>query len=649
MPEDEKGGEDENTPDEPPEDETEEDEKSETPIVSPPRKNFETETVNGKLMFKCPYPGCTKKSGQYPAFLGHLRFQHLARGQHLDANCNIIDGPKITSFPKDFPLYVRRGKKRPTEPPGKDTHKGGKHTTEDEEEDDDDLAESGPKAELKGKLRQLLKLVAMSPDYRDALMPTQEMLRDYIKTLSKARVDETELSTIENDYEDKLRPEVETILGKDVVNRFCGTGGIPPQPASAATAKMPTLSTVARIARLKGITKQYLGVLAKLPPSKRDELASERETLLMLTKRLSVQDLPAQELTEMEDILDGEVRPVVDSAVSAIQKAAAPRKESSVDETMGINLQQKQEELNMARMDRMLAEENMRHKQTLDAMRGGQGGGTMVPVIRPKVDERGNVLKDEAGKPVMETTYVPVEQAGSMNSMMMTLLLSGKLGGGDNAMGAILPAILDNNTKVLVAMLQQDKNKGEPSAKEMMLDMQNKNLEMMNRMLTENKAKTDDPVLTQMREELRATREAQVATQNQLHQQQLGYLQKEMEDLKRYAYRDDFESVLKQKTRLEELGLVTSNQKDADTKALEESRKALDKASEKLDGMRTDAKELFGPVVEAQAELIKGQARAQGLRRPAQPTYSEAEKKKAYKKMLENIEQSEEPEEEEEN
>lgn len=617
--------------------EKEEEVKSATSSEPARPKDLPTEIVNGVTLYKCPYPKCEFKSKKSASAWGHIRFIHLFKGEHLTEDWSMVKGPPLTKIPSDFPLNRRT--KPNIQMLSKTAPRKVEHTAE--EEDESENAESGRKAEVKGKLRQLLKAVSASdPEHRDALIPTREVLMDYIKILGKARVSDQELDEIQSGYEDKLRPDVEYVLGKDTVGRF--TGSPPPQPAAS---KVPGLTALARLSRMRGIVKQYLGTLAKLPPSRRDELASERETLLMLTRRLSVKEITEEEMNEMDDLLEGEIRPTVDSAVSATQKNAAPRKESSSEETAMIDMQHKKEELESIRMDRMISEENMRHKQSIEAMRSspGTGGGTMVPVIRPRMDDKGNVAKDEEGRAIMETTYAPVEQAGGMNSMMMTMLLSGKLGGGNDAMATILPAILDNNTKVLVAVLG-NKDKEGPSTQELLLKMQNENLKMIAEM---NKNKGDDPALLQMREDLRATRDAQVQTQNSMHAQQLDYMRREMEDLKRYAYRDDFDSVLKQKARLEELGLVTSNQKDADTKALEESRKALETAGQKFDGVREDTKSLLAPLVEAQAELLKGQARAQGLRRPQQPSYTETEKKKVYKQLLDNIEQGDETQEEE--
>jgi len=617
--------------------EKEEEVKSATSSEPARPKDLPTEIIKGETFYRCPYPKCEFKSKKSSSVWGHIRFIHLYRGEHLTEDWDMVKGPPLTKIPRDFPLNK---KIKPNIPMlSKPAPRKVEHTTENEDESEN--ADSGRKSEVKGKLRQLLKAVSASdPEHRDALMPTREVLMDYIKVLAKARVSDQELDEIQNAYEDKLRPDVEYVLGKDVVGKF--TGNFSPQ--SSAASKMPALTALAKLSRMRGVVKQYLGTLAKLPPSKRDELASERETLLMLTRRLSTKDIAEEELNEMDDLIEGEIRPTVDSAVSAIQKAPAPRKENTLEDSGVIDLQHKKEELELARMDRMMAEESLRHKQTVEAMRSTQNNnsGSMVPVMRPKMDERGNVVKDEEGRPVMETTYAPIEQAGGMNNMLMTMLLTGKLGGGDGAMAAILPAILDNNTKVLVAMLDNNSKKSNgPSTEELMLKMQNENMRMM---MEINKGKGEDPMLAQMREDLRATRDAQVSTQNSMHAQQLDYMRREMEDLKRYAYRDDFDSVLKQKARLEELGLVTSNQKDADTKALEESRKAMDTMGQKFDGVREDTKSLFAPLVEAQAELLKGQARSQGLRRPAQPSFSEEQKKGVYKQMLENIEQGEDAE-----
>lgn len=604
--------------------EEEEDSQEESSPATVEKAQIITVEEGGVVYHKCPYPGCNFKHKKLNAVQAHIDFKHRLKGEFLDASGNMVivpatKRPGAKVMPKTFKIPTRRV------------------TSTSGDAEESTSAASGQKAEIKGKLRQLLKAISESdPEQRDILMPTREVLMDYIKILSKANVSEEELSDISNNYEDKLRPEVEHVLGRDKVSLISKS----PQAAS----KLPNLGMVTRMAKLRGQVKQYLGNIAKLPPTKRDELASERETLSMLNRRLMVKELAEEELADMEDVMESEVRPASDAIILATQKAPQQRtKDVSSDDIMGAEIQHKKEELDLRRMDRMLAEESMRHKQTLEAMHGGGSSNAMVPVMRPMIDENGALKRDKEGKPMMETTYAPVEQAGGMNNLLMTLMLSGKLGGGDNT--TLLAAMMDNNTKILTALIQKDQGGG--STKELILQMQNENLKMMadfqNKMLEMTKQKGDDPGMTQMREELRATREAQERTRNEMYNQQLNYMGKEMEDLKRYAYRDSLEEILKQKSRLEELGVVSSQQKDVETKSLEETRKLGDKALDKVDRTLTEMKGLIQPFADAQGALLKAQIQQTG-RPPLRQALTEDQKNATYRRILENIEQEEEEE-----
>ena len=612
--------------------EKEEVEKKTLPTWQQEKQLIKSITEKNKVLHRCPYPGCTFKHEKLQAVFGHMRFIHKTRGEYLDANGNLV---------KKTPLVFPGNK-----PPSKSAPSAAQQRSVTRMGDNEagEPVEPGRKAEVKGRLRQLLKVIALAEsDKRDALIPMREVLMDYIRLLSKANINEAELAEVSNRLDDQVYPEVEQVLGKDKIT--LATTGV----ASATSASaIPKLAILGRMSKLRGATKQYMSYIARLPPSKRDDLFSERETLTMLHRRLGAKEIPEDDMTEMEDVFEGEVKPAVDAAISSAPKTAAPKKDAGSDE-MGGEIQMKEDELKLTRMDRMLSEEKLRTKQTLEAMRASgsaTGSGALVPVVRPMITETGEIKRDKEGKVVMETTYSPVDQAGNSNNLLMTLLLSGKLGGGDN--NALLVAMMDNNSKVMTALLT--KGDDSKSTKEMMLEMQNNNLKMMMEMqkgnqemiASLNKNKGDDPAITQMREELRAAREEGNRVRDSLNRQQFDYMHKEMEELKAYAYRDDLDTLLKQREKMERLGVVNPPNKDAETKALEQSTQIAKQALDKVDRIGSDMKSLMQPFADAQAVLIKAQAQ-QG--RPLRPNYSEEQKNETYKKILQNIEEEEEKEE----
>lgn len=624
-------------------DDDEEEDKEEPSPDEKPKPVIETIKRDGKVLHLCPYKtatGCKFHTEKINALSGHIQFRHEARGEFLTATGQLLRKEPVI-LPKRQRIHPIRKKSDWT----KEIKEAKKMPYDDDNEQTAPL-DMGRKSELKGKLRQLLKAIATADaDKRDALMPEREVLMDYIKTLAKANVSENEMTEIQSRYDDTLLPTVQKVIGKVAVDKI--TVGDTSQSPSLSN----NMSTLSRIAKLRGKTKQYLTNIAKLTPSKREELMAERESLIMLNKRLTVTNIPALELDEMEELLETEVRPNVDAAIQTSKKIPILDKDGNENsDSMGSHLSQKKEELEMARMDRMLAEEEVRRKQSLDAMRSNSnsGAGTLAPVMRPIIDDKtGQIKRDDKGNPIMETAYVPVEQGQNSNNLLMTLLLSGKMGGNDQ--NQILAVIMDNNTKLLTAMLGNNNNKG-PSSEETILKVQNENMkfmmEMQNKTMELFKNKGDDPGQIALREEIRASRLEQVQTRDMMYKQQLDYMNKEMDDLKRYAYRDDLETLQKQKERLESLGIVSSVQKDAESKALEESAKLAKTAIDKADKIIENTQNLIQPFANAQAELMKAQINYQ---RPLHKAMNEQEKTSTYRKILKNIEaEEEEPPENEE-
>ena len=593
-----------------------------------------------KVHFPCPYPGCKESYVEKRAILGHVRFRHWTHGEYLDAEGKPISGPKYK--PKSNWSQEKTKAKVPEQKPEPQGQRSASEMTEGKGEEEN-LAEIGKKAEVKGKLRLLLRTISevADPSQRNSMMPTREVLMDYIKRLSLQKITDEEVNEIEMKLEDNLIPEARKVLGDEIVNKIKPAPGVVPPPHASK------LSNDTRAAKLRGMVRQYLLNLTNLPQSRKDTLMAEREVLLGLSRRLLVKDLKDEDLNEVEDTFENEARMPIDTAISQAKAAAANSPRASPSD-MELQMAQKKEELELVRADRLIAEEEVRRKQSLEAMRAGQGNtlsGSMVPLMRPKMTDKGELVKDDKGQPIMETTYVPVDQAQNANNILIPLLMSGKLGGNDN-MTPILVAMMNNQaamqksqTDMFMAMIA-NQNKAGPNTNELMLQMENNRMKMMAdleaKRLEANKA--GDPQMTMMREELKATRDAQQRTQEAFHKQQLDYMHNELNDLKQYAYRDTLGELEKQKERLERLGIINPAAKDAETRALEKSTELTKEGLNKLDKGMSDIKELFAPLVAANAAVIQAQA---GQNKPLRRAMSDEEKKDAYRQILNNIEQEE--------
>jgi hypothetical protein len=222
---------------------------------------------------------------------------------------------------------------------------------------------------------------------------------------------------------------------------------------------------------------------------------------------------------------------------------------------------------------------------------------------------------------------------------MMMMLMSGKLGGGKDFQSEMMTTMMNNNTSILTALIESNKTKKEgPSTEELVLRMQNEQMKFMMSLEEKRQAKGEDPNIKAMRDELRAAREDSARTKESLFSDRMAYMNKEMEDLKSYAYRDPLEDIKKKKLQLEELGVIPSKEKDAEAEAAKEASGLMKQGIQKLDTVSNDMKVLLGPIVSAQARAIDRQS---GGGAPLQKSASEQEKVAVYRNMLSKLEEEE--------
>lgn len=80
---------------------------------------------------------------------------------------------------------------------------------------EDEIAETGERAEARGKLRQLLSTISkLTIEQIDTLMPVREVIMEYIKMLGRPDTDKQGIEKMMDDCEKRLRVEVENVAGK---------------------------------------------------------------------------------------------------------------------------------------------------------------------------------------------------------------------------------------------------------------------------------------------------------------------------------------------------------------------------------------------------------------------------------------------------
>ena len=620
---------------------------------------------NGSVGHNCPFPGCNFHTGRIQALHGHIQFKHEMKGEHMPVEAQTEEEQQEDEFeeenttppaPAATPVAQQLAPQSPAPqvsspptpaPPQKQpyvSHKfqdrGSKmnqlrpapRATESEQTD------IGKKAEVRGRVKQVLKIIASAePEKSELLAPQREMCIEYIKALNKADVSEETLGEIESNLDSVIKPEVKNVL----------EGPTPAKSPQQKPSLQAGIMNMTRIANIRGKVKRAIADYFKLSTPRKDELSSEKEVLVSMSQKLSSSELTQKELEEFESYFESEIAPAVSQALLADTKKPPVAQTKPGEDIVESEIAQRKQELELERADRMLEEEKLRRRQNMMAIQNvGSQGNSLVPIISPRLNDRGEIVKDDKGNVMMETKYAPVDQAKGSNELMMMMLMSGKLGGGNDFQSQMMTTMMNNNTAILTALIESNKSKKEgASPEELVLRMQNEQMKFMMTLEEKRQGKGEDPNIKAMRDELRANREDAAKMREAMYSQQLQYMGKEMEDLKHYAYRDPLEDIKKKREQLEELGIISPKDKDAEQEALKESSKLMEKGIQKIDTVSNDVKYLLAPLVKAQAAALERQS---GGGAPLQRTVSERDKVAAYRNMLNNLEEEEEEGEEEE-
>jgi uncharacterized membrane protein len=139
------------------------------------------------------------------------------------------------------------------------------------------------------------------------------------------------------------------------------------------------------------------------------------------------------------------------------------------------------------------------------------------------------------------------------------------------------------------------------------------------------------------------------------HQNQVDQLSAQLEQTTNMLQRNPLDTLLAEKQKLMALGIVqdpaTARALSSQEQSLQYSKEALDKTTAKLDGARDDLKELAGPLIGLQTEVMKrrmeqedadararGQTPSQGRQQP--PKMSEEEKNRKWKGILNAVDEA---------
>lgn len=563
-----------------------EDENEGIGLEESPKKPVENPTKSGKK-YRCFMQGCDFETDNFPALNLHLQKVH-----------------QTVISKKEYQKRVERGE---IDMSAEAVSNG------DSRSQTDVVIDLGDKSRLKGRIRQMLKKIASLPkSTRDELIPEMEQLKDFIRALSKPNIPAERIREIESAFEYEIKPEVE--------NYFEQTGGGDNIDVD--------LDATMRVAKLRAKISRNMNRIMNLPDKVREEHEVDRIRLEELQRKLSSKDISPALLDKIENIITYEIEPNIPTGVEKKSTEATPTVKTVDDlskELMNEDLEMKKVELQTIRLQNMIEAERARASQ-LSGSSTGVGNAQMAQVVRPVIDPAtGKPVVDSEGKVVTEVEYRPVI-ANDMSQMMQMMQLMGQPK--DNGMKEIMA--------ILIELIRQNHNNRSDETLKAMNEMW---LKLFDTLKSSNK---DDKYELLMKEIEQARQKAD-ETKDEYNKLMLATVMKELEETKRYAYRDTLEELERQKERLERLGIVGSpGQKSADELALEKSTDVLNKVVDKFDTAVNTLTQTLQPLLQAQAEVLKSSVAPQQKPLLKASEMTESDKEKVYQNILSKLEELDE-------
>ena len=507
-------------------------------------------------------------------------------------------------------------------------HKRGASKMDEYVEEEEEFEELpiGKKWELQGQMRKWQRKIHSLPkEQQEELMVELNMLEKFIMQLAKKNITTAEILEIEQTFQDSIVPSIEHYLqekGLDIVSK-------------KVEKKTDELTHKMRHKTLKEEIRQLLYKIYKLPKPKREELEGIKVMIMELNRNISQSDVSQEDLDEIESILYSEIKPAIEAAVEEPTSQTSTQIQKNVSLEPGKMLeeeiQRKKMEYENARLNRMLTEERLMQEKMMQQLGAGQQNNQLVPVMVPKIDPNtGQIMTDDKGNPIMEVTYRPAVQYDPVQVMMMQALT--KMNNPET------PAIIKTLGDLVRANIEANRNNQNPQ-----IELYKTMFEFMKEMGKRDTGESETIKL--LREEINQSREAMYKVMNELYKREMEHMREKMEEYAAYAQRDPLDEIQRRKAQLEELGIVGSASKDAESKAIEESSKLLKEAINKVDTIATTIERIASPFVNAQAEMIKAQAKVSGLPGKQITQLSDEEKLNRYRRMLKKIEEMEEGEE----
>jgi|TARA_Y100000034_G_C6910343_1_gene424408 uncharacterized C2H2 Zn-finger protein len=601
------------------------------------KKKEEKEEGGEIIKWRCPVEDCDKIFERVQALGGHVYQTH---GMKLSEYPDYKETARVV---EPSPPPIEKKKKKPS---------GGSPMTGDEIKRVDAIERS----ELKGKFRQLMRAYGSLPtEERDALIPEREIMMDGIKMLDKEKLTIDRFHDLNNQYETNLKPAIEALSG--------------PLGKTEEPSKKKEKNDYIEIeqAHVKSLIMNYLRQIERQKPKVKRELNEQKELLILLNRKISNIEIDKRELNRIKIQLENEITPMIDVVLEERGTKYGEKDDDDWDDDDDLimpgmskkELKGKQRQLLAMQYERQIEEERQERREMRNRYSGShpssqQSGAGLVPQARIKVDPAtGQVMKDESGNPMTETIYVPGSQQAGIDPTLLLVLnsIGGNRNNGNDPMIQMLMEEAKTNRALLLEMIKgggkNDSNDKEAMYK-MQLESERRSHETMLALVKSQNQK--DPAVERALEESRS-RELQMM--NNMHQQSMNFMSRDLEDMKRMAYRDSTEELLNWKQKLETLNLVNSGAKSAEEKAVDKSAEVLTTGLNKVETGLSDIKELVKPMAEANAEIMKRSAGlkpgagVQGQGGGAQynvPHYNDAAAAEEYEKMLRGVDDLEEDE-----
>ncbi len=574
----------------------------------------------------CPLPDCDRTLKDWSGVRGHMALGHKMSQEEIDQYVpDAVERRMMKMMEKRMAEHVQNIEiEEPEAPSAPRPQRRAKSVTPAVER----VVDPGAVSELKGRMRQLLIDISKSTeDQKRESLPLRERIVDNIRELRNPKLHPDRYEEIENRFEDTIRPAVENIHGPQIQSNMVSDEQVTEQ-AEIDLKKTRVLSDL----------RALLRDINALDDQKRERLGEEMDTIKIMIRRLGNEEVDKAVIKNVSNQLKNEIRPMVE----AITQAKARKRGSSsmgggdVDEFLDRTVEDMEREYKLTKLNNAMMEQKMNQQKMWDMMAPEKKNGQdqqippgMVPKMVPRMID-GEYVRDSQGQIVYDQTYAP--PGGQDQGLYQVLAAAIKKPEPSNDMIPLVTAMMNSNAQMITTLMSNMNSNQGTDIEKLMLQLQNENqkffMELMN---NRNNASTE------VQGQIDQLRQENFNTQQQMFNQQIGFMNKEMEELRQMAYSDPVARMLQDKERLTALGIVQDGKATVEEATVKEMGNMFNAGVEKVDAALQGFANLIQPLAEAQGELMKQRGQV-----PVQKKRTDFEKARRYAQLIDRFESMDE-------